>query len=109
MHSELVLFDLPEGLSREALVAGMHEVVPSWRGRPALVRKTFLYDPAARQAGALYLWTDRSAGEAAHGETWRARLRAAYGSDPVVRWFQTPLVIDNALDAVIAEAQAAGA
>lgn len=101
MITEYVLFDLPPGITRAEVVAGMHEVAPRWRAEPELIRKTFVYDAAAGQAGAFYLWKSRAAAEAAHDAAWRARIRGAYGSDPVVRCFETPLVVDNALGATI--------
>ena len=103
MISEYVLFDLPAGMSREEVVAGMHEVVPRWRSEPDLVRKTFVYDAQAGQAGAFYLWKNRASAERAHGEAWRQRIRATYRSEPTIRYFETPIVVDNALDQVIAE------
>ena len=101
MITEYVLFDLPAGISREEVVAGMHEVAPRWRAEPDLIRKTFVHDPEAGQAGAVYLWTNREAAERAHDAAWRQRIRDTYGSDPVVRWFDTPLVVDNALGRTI--------
>lgn len=103
MITEYVLFALPPGMTRAEVVAGMHEVAPRWRGEPELIRKTFVYDPAAGQAGAFYLWKNRRAAEAAHDAAWRQRIRAAYGSEPTIRFFETPLVVDNALGAVIGE------
>jgi hypothetical protein len=101
MISELVMFALPDGLTRDEVVEGMRDVAPHWRANPDLVRKTFLYDAEAGQAGALYLWPDRQSAERAHDEAWRARIRARYGSDPVIRYFETPLVVDNALGAIL--------
>lgn len=104
MITEYVLFDLPASIAREKVVEGMHEVAPRWTAEPDLIRKTFVYDPKAGQAGAFYLWKNRAAAERAHGEAWRQRIRSAYGSEPTVRYFETPLVVDNALGRVIAEA-----
>lgn len=101
MITEYVLFDLPPGLTRDAVVQGMREVAPRWRAAERLIRKTFVYDPAAGQAGAFYLWEDRAAAEQAHDAAWRQRLRDAYGSEPVIRYFDTPLVVDNALGRTI--------
>lgn len=101
MITEYVLFDLPEGISRESVIAGMYEVAPRWRREPNLIRKTFLYDEQARLAGAFYLWSDRASAEAAHDEAWRARIRSTYGSEPRVRYFETPLVVDNALGRLV--------
>ena len=101
MITEYVLFDLPSGMSREEVVAGMHEVAPRWQREPNLIRKTFVFDPQAHQAGAFYLWTDRASAEAAHDEAWRQRILATYKSEPRIRYFDTPLVVDNALGKLV--------
>lgn len=101
MMSEWVMFALPAGMTRAEVIEGMREVAPNWRRNPDLIRKTFLYDAQAGQAGALYLWPRREAAERAHDEAWRARIRAKYGSEPTIRYFETPIVVDNALGAII--------
>ena len=101
MITEYVLFDLPPGISRDQVVAGMHEVAPRWQREPKLVRKTFVFDEQANQAGAFYLWIDRASAEAAHDDAWRQRIRDAYGSEPQIRYFETPLVVDNALGRLV--------
>lgn len=97
MITEYVLFQLPTGISRQEVLQGMQEVAPRWRAEPELIRKTFIFDPVANQAGAFYLWHQRAAAERAHDEAWRLRIRERYGSEPVVQYFETPLVVDNAL------------
>lgn len=104
MITEYVLFKLPPDLSREEVVRGMHEVAPRWQREPGLIRKTFIYDAEAGHAGAFYLWQRRADAERAHDEAWRQQLRSRYGSDPAVQYFETPLVVDNALGRLIEEA-----
>lgn len=109
MITEYVLFGLPAGITRDEVVQGMRDVAPKWRKEQDLIRKTFVYDPAAGQAGAFYLWKNRQAAERAHDQAWRQGVRAKYGSEPVIRYFDTPMVVDNALNQVIeapAEARA---
>lgn len=101
MISELVWFDLPAGMRREEVVEGMREVAPAWRRNPELIRKTFLYDAANGRTGALYLWKSKEAADAAHGDAWRGRVRSKYGSTPTREFFETPLVVDNALGQII--------
>jgi hypothetical protein len=101
MITEFVLFTLPPGITRAEVVQGMREVAPRWAADPALIRKTFVYDAAAGEAGAFYLWPDRAAAERAHDAAWRQRIVDAYGHPPVIRYFETPLVVDNALGRVI--------
>ena len=101
MITEYVLFSLPAGMTRDEVVAGMREVAPRWRLEADLVRKTFLYDAAANQTGAFYLWRNLASAQAAHGEAWRQGVRAKFGSEPSVVYFETPLVVDNALGRII--------
>ncbi len=104
MISELVWFDLPAAMSREQVIEGMREVAPKWRRDPQLIRKTFLYDADNARTGALYLWKTRAAADAAHGDEWRRRILEKYGSTPTRQFFETPLVVDNALGETIEDA-----
>jgi len=99
--TEYVRFALPVGITREEVVAGMREVAPRWQQEPNLVRKTFILDPDLKFTGAFYLWKDRQSAEAAHGTAWRERVLRTYGSVPEIQYFDTPLVVDNALGQVI--------
>ncbi len=101
MITEFVLFDLPPGIAREQVIDGMREVAPRWRAEADLIRKTFIYDPVRGQAGAFYLWRNEQAARAAHDDAWRSRIRQAYGSEPTIRVFETPLVVDNALQRTV--------
>ena len=105
MITELVLFDLPKGITREQVVSGMRESAQHWRGCPELVRKNYLYDAQKGQAGGVYLWPDQAAAQRWHDEPWRQRIRQLYGSEPVIRYFDTPLVVDNLLKDVIEQAE----
>ena len=42
MITEIVLFRLPDGMSREEAIAKYRLSVPGWRANPDLIRKTFL-------------------------------------------------------------------
>lgn len=101
MITEYVLFNLPTDIGRDEVIQGMRDVAPRWRDTTDLIRKTFVYDPVMNHAGAFYLWKNREAAERAHDRTWRQRVRDTYGSEPVVRYFETPLVVDNILGQTI--------
>ncbi|MCL4801276.1 MAG: YdhR family protein [Burkholderiales bacterium] len=107
MITELVLFDLPQGMTREEVVAGMRKVAPAWRQNPELVRKNFLYDPERGQAGGVYTWPSVAAAQRGHDEAWRKRIREMYGADPVIRYFETPVLVDNAMQQTIEAADVA--
>jgi hypothetical protein len=103
MISEIVLFDLRPGTTREQAHADLKRSIDRWRREPGLLRKTFLYDPVAGQMGGAYLWRDKLDALRAHDAAWRARIAELHGSEPVIRYFETPVVVDNVLDEVIEE------
>ena len=105
MITELVLFNLPPGISREQVIEGMRGTAPAWRANSELVRKNYLYDAAKGQAGGAYLWPSIEAAQRGHDAAWRARIKAMYGSEPVIHYFDTPLIVDNALGQTIDPAQ----
>ena len=101
MITELVLFDLPAGITRDQVIEGMRATAPAWRANTELVRKNYLYDAVSGQAGGAYLWPSVEAAQRGHDAAWRARIRQMYGSEPVIRYFETPLIVDNSQDQLI--------
>lgn len=93
MITIMVLFNLPDGMSRQEFVAHCHKTAEHWKENQALLHKTYLYDPKARQGGAVFLWRDTAAAEQALGDAWRQQMAQFYGADPVVQYFEAPLVI----------------
>jgi hypothetical protein len=106
MITEIILFDLPEGMTRDEVAANYRRSAPDWRANRDLIRKNYLYDADGRKGGGVYLWRDIAAARRAHDAAWLERVRRAYGSEPVIQYFATPLVVDNALERTIEEADA---
>ena len=100
MITELVLFDLPKGTTREEVMAKYKQTVPAWSKNEDLVRKFYIFDAAKSQGGGVYVWKTKDAAQRWHGEEYRNRIRAFYGSEPKMTYFDTLLVIDNALNQV---------
>lgn len=42
MITEIIVFDLPEGMTREEVVANYRRSAPDWRANPDLIRKNYL-------------------------------------------------------------------
>lgn len=97
MITEIVVFDLPDGMTRDDVVANYRRSAPTWRANPDLIRKNYLFDAETRKAGGVYLWHSIDAAKRARDDAWLDRVRRTYGSEPVVQYFATPLVVDNAL------------
>ncbi|MBR0669079.1 hypothetical protein GXW71_32315 [Roseomonas hellenica] len=49
------------------------------------------------------LWCSMETARRARDVAWLERVRRTYGSEPVLQYFQTPLIADNALGKTIDE------
>ena len=96
MITEIVLFRLPETMSREDAMAKYRLSVPIWKANPDLIRKGFLYDAASRRGGGVYLLKNLEAAKRGHGPEFQERIRSTFGAHPEFQYFETPIVIDNA-------------
>lgn len=103
MITEIVTFALPAGISREEVVESFEDTAPRWKANPDLIRKNFIVDVERGTAGGVYLWKQRADAEKWHGEDFRQRIKARYGSEPRSEFFETPLVVDNAADTIVTE------
>lgn len=95
MITEYVTFELPSDMSRGQVLALYKQTAPGWRQNPDLLRKTYLFDEANRIGGGVYLWRTLEAAQRWHGAAWRERVKERFGNAPTVRYFETPLVVDN--------------
>lgn len=101
-----VTFKLPAATSREDAAAMFRQTAPLYAKLPGLVRKQYLHRALDThvEAGGAYTWETRAQAEAWHGGEWLARVTAKYGAPPEVRFFDTPVSVDNTgADVVIAE------
>ena len=73
MITEIVMFRLPEGMSRDDALAKYRLSIPIWQANPDLIRKAFLFDEASRQGGGVYLWKNVEAAKLADGRRFRNR------------------------------------
>jgi len=101
MITEIVTFKLPEGMTHEDLVANFEKTAPTWNANPDLIRKNYLIDMGNGLAGGVYLWKDRSQAEKWHGQVFRDKVKEVYGSEPDIRLYKTPIVVDNVVNEIV--------
>src|SRR6476661_4209674 len=90
MISEIVLFSLPEALSREEAMLKYRARVPLWRSNPDLIHKAFLYDERTRRGGGVYLWKNIEAAKKAHGPAFQEGIQSIFGARPEFQYFEAP-------------------
>jgi len=104
MITAIVRFKLPEGTTRAEAAKLFEGSAERYRGLPGLVRKYYLFGEDGT-AGGVYLWDSRAAAEAVYTAEWSAMIEDRYGMKPEVIYFETPVIVDNALDEVSVAAE----
>ncbi len=87
----VVTLPIPAGLTRGQLVDGFRAAVPQYRGIAGLLRKHFVIGTDA-SFGGVYLWKDAASAQAWFSPAWVERARAAYGAEPRIEWYDTPIL-----------------
>ncbi len=103
MITAIVEFQLPQPITTSEAKAIFLGTAPKYRGMPGLIRKYYFLSPDGSKAGGIYLWQTRAAAEAVYTEEWKAFVRSKYGTDPVLKFLETPVVVDNPSEAIIAD------
>jgi hypothetical protein len=101
MISEIVLFSLPDGMSRADAMTKYRDRVSMWQANPDLIHKAFLFDETSRRGGGVYLWKNIEAAKKAHGPAFEEAIHSIFGSKPKCQYFEAPIVIDNAAKEVV--------
>lgn len=101
MITALVQFKLPERMTVEQARAVFASTAPRYLQMQGLVRKHYLLSEDGLTAGGVYLWQTRADAERVYDDAWREFIRGKYHTDPVVTYFDTPVMVDNVAGQVI--------
>ena len=101
MITVIVNFKLPKAITAQQARDIFLTTAPEYRGMPGLIRKYYFLDPDGVSAGGIYLWESREDADRLYNENWRAFVRVKYGSDPVLTYLDTPVVVDNVSNEII--------
>ena len=96
MITALVLYDLPPHIDREACRQHFLKIAPDFLGVPGFIRKQFIHDVNGGVAGGSYIWESLAAAKAFYNGPWLEGIRARYGCEPRVTYFETFAIADQA-------------
>jgi len=99
----LTTFRLPKALSRAEARAVFASTAPTYRGVKGLLRKHYVIADDGATVGGVYLWEARADAEAMYTDAWRAFVRGKYGTEPVVTYFDSPVLVDNVAGQIVAD------
>jgi hypothetical protein len=103
MITVLVQFKLPQPLTREKARDIFLSTAPRYREIPGLIRKNYLLSQDGLAAGGVYLWNSREDAERLYTDEWKQFIFDKYGAHPSLTYFETPVVVDNAIGETITD------
>jgi hypothetical protein len=104
MITALVRFKLPADIDAAKAAELFQGSAPKYQGLAGLIRKYYLFDAESRTGGGCYLWESRAAADRVYTTEWRKMIAERYGAPPEIHFFETPVVVDNALGKTILDA-----
>lgn len=104
MLTAITAFQLPHALSPEDARALFLSTAPRYRGVAGLFRKCYYLSEDGLTAGGIYLWRSRADADAVYTGAWRAQVQRAYGTPPSIRWFDSPVLVDNVVGEIVSDA-----
>ena len=74
---------------------------PKYQGVAGLIRKYYFLVPDGTKAGGVYLWKSREDADRLYTEEWKHFVHGKYGSEPLLTYLETPVVVDNVSKEII--------
>lgn len=102
MLTVIVDFKLPQPISTQQAREIFLSTAPKYQGLTGLIRKYYFIVPDGTRAGGVYLWQSREDADRLYTDEWRGFVRKKYGSEPVLSYLETPVVVDNLSNEIIA-------
>ncbi|MGD9947316.1 MAG: monooxygenase [Desulfobulbus sp.] len=103
MITTIVEFKLPQPITIAQAKELFLSTSPKYLGMAGLLRKYYFLSEDGSKAGGIYLWQYRADAERIYSGEWRAFVREKYGTDPSLTFLETPVVVDNVVDTIIAD------
>lgn len=91
----VVQFMLQTPVSKEEAYNRAETTAPLYRDIDGLLNKQYLWGEDGLTVGGVYLWNSREEAEACYNDEWRQRLANKYETDPMISWYDCPVLLDN--------------
>jgi hypothetical protein len=101
MITTVVQFKLPAPVTREKAKDLYLGTAPKYQTVEGLIRKYYLLSEDGSTGGGVYLWKSRAHAEKLFTHEWRQFIKARYGAEPVISFFESPVLVDNLTGEII--------
>jgi hypothetical protein len=91
----VVQFKLPAPVTREKAKELYTGTAPNYQKVDGLIRKYYLLSEDGGTGGGIYLWKSKAHAEKLFTPQWRQFIKDRYGAEPVISYFESPVLVDN--------------
>jgi hypothetical protein len=74
---------------------------PKYRQVHGLQRKYYLLSEDGTMAGGVYLFQSRRDAERLYTDEWKKYIVGKYGGEPSITYYESPVIVDNAVGEII--------
>lgn len=103
MITSIVQFKLQQPISREKACEIFSDTAPKYRDVQGLIRKYYILSQDGGTAGGVYLWNSQEDAERLYTDEWKKFIFDKYGALPSVTYFESPVVVDNAIGDIVTD------
>jgi hypothetical protein len=100
MITAFVQFPVPKHVTLERARELFSATAPRYREVPGLIRKYYLLAEDGNSVGGVYLWSSRGDAERMYSGEWKSFIKERYGAEPSVTYFESPVIVDNAVGVI---------
>jgi Putative mono-oxygenase ydhR len=95
MITTVVQFKLRAPLTRDKAKELYSGTAARYQSVEGLIRKYYIVSEDGTTGGGVYLWKTRADAEKLFTPEWRQFIKARYGAEPSISFFETPVLVDN--------------
>ena len=103
MITAVVQIKLSTPVTLEKATGLFTDAAQNYRDTPGLIRKYFLLSEDGSTVGGAYLWESKEEAEQLYSAEWRQVITDKYGTEPLVTYFASPVIVDNLAGSIITD------
>lgn len=101
MITVVVEIKLPASMTCDRVKEMFSNIAAMYYDIPGLIRKYFLLSENSETVGGVYLWQSRKDAEYFYTENFKLSIVEHFGSEPSIKYFETPVIVDNIMGETI--------
>lgn len=91
----IVTFELDGSATLRDMVQRFLSTAQRYQDMPGLLRKNYIVSADGKTAGGVYVWESKEQADRLYTAEFRQLIRNNYHCEPDIRYFESPVMVDN--------------